>query len=94
LPGTRSFDVIWSCIKKALHGLGIDRVRLYLLSADEQFLLAAAESGMGTDFMSQRRLVRDDPNWSVLTSDFRIHVFPREPGKPAPFEDACRNRPP
>jgi GAF domain-containing protein len=87
LPCPGSFDAVWNCIVKALHGLGIDRVRLYLLSEDGQFLFAVDHWGMGKDFVFQRRAVRDEPHWALLASDRRLHVFQREAGKHAPFEE-------
>jgi GAF domain-containing protein len=87
LPSARSFDVVWNCIVNALHGLDIDRVRLYLLSEDKEFLYAVAHWGMGDEFIFQRRVVRDEPYWDTLSSDCRLHVFCREPGRLAPFEE-------
>jgi GAF domain-containing protein len=89
LPPNQSFDVVLNCIVQAVRRLGIDRVRLYLLSddeEDEQFLLAAAHWGMAADFIGQRRPVRNESHWDVLSRDFGLHVFQREPGEPPPFE--------
>jgi GAF domain-containing protein len=93
LPCSGSFDVVWRCIVEALRGLGIDRIRLYLLSEDEQFLVAIRHYGMGNSFIGQRRWFRSEPHLDVL-SDGRLHLFERVPGQPAPFESGVPDETP
>ncbi|MAU01142.1 MAG: hypothetical protein CL608_28700 [Anaerolineaceae bacterium] len=77
---------IQTTILHAIHAIGFDRVRLYHLSDDRQYLVGRAQFGMSPDFVGHYSPVEQHPNIQTLFEEQRPIIVPYLPGKPAPFE--------
>lgn len=81
----RSEEDILHHILLGLKAFGFDRVRLYLLSDDRQFLLPKAHLSMDENFMQTPRPVADDYPMQVLLRELHAHRFEREEVGSSPF---------
>src|SRR6185369_10205614 len=74
-------------ILKGVKQTGFDRVRLYLLSEDKNYLVGELQVGLDDNFEGLRWLVAEDEYFRIITADPRPHLFRREAGKPGPVGD-------
>lgn len=88
LLGERNLQEILKVILRGVQALGFDRVRLYLLSADGQFLEGHAHLGMDSAFTQLKIPVQGDRYLQKLLNHPRPQVFARKVGKPVPYEQA------
>ena len=75
-------------ILSGIRDFGYDRVRLYLLSEDGQFLDAVAGAGMGADFERARLRMEHCYSMKQLMKERRPLVFRRTDYSEVPFEKA------
>lgn len=78
---------VFDAVLPGIKALNFDRVRLYLLSEDGQFMHGKASVGMDESFRILVRPVAKDKDMQELLADPRPHVRRRRLGESIPFED-------
>jgi GAF domain-containing protein/ActR/RegA family two-component response regulator len=86
LRSSQNLNEILDIILLGVQAIGYDRVGLYLLSEDRQWLVGQAQVGLGEEFVGHRRPMAEDPHMQILLADPRPQIFKREKDKPLAYE--------